>query len=181
MRRLVHVFLLVAVCVCLDCFPSLADSYELNPGDYAVDAVEEIATPSDALYVAYGSVYDGSISTSVLQYFRDSGVPYGNQYVFFRSGQYTYRLVYAKDMTYENGTYYSLDAQYLAYDTRNYTMWSGAEGEFTLRPGDMMVYSSFPGSPSLRDSRQDAILFVLVMMFLLSILRAFFYPANFSF
>lgn len=148
-----------------------------------------LSTPSNALPrdtpVVYGSYfpYDSSISSTVVGYMEDMLPRLGNvSYVLFRSGQYTYRLVYADSMECTNGVFTASDARYVAYDTRYYTWSDGYEGTFTLHAGDNLVYSDVVGYPMLHSSSVYwwLLIFVAVVFFLYNIMRAIFAPHRMS-
>ena len=133
-----------------------------------------------ALYSNY-TPYDSSISTAVILYMSDALPKIGNvSYVLFRSGQYSYRLVYADDLQCDGNVFTSVDADYIAYDSRYYTWDSGSEGAFTLRADSYIVYSDLGGYPVLaRDSLYlYAVLFLGVLFLLFTIYRSLFSPGR---
>lgn len=69
---------------------------EFTDGEYIYEELvgEELAGDDVSAYAMY-SIYDGSISSSYVTYFKDilAGVPFNKNYVAFRSGQYTYTMV----------------------------------------------------------------------------------------
>lgn len=158
--------------------------------DLATDsnADYEIATRSNAvLYdtpTLYGSYapYDSSISSSVVGYFDDVIPRLGANidYVLFRSGQYTYRLVYADEMVLSGQTFTSGNASYVSYDTRYYTYTTGTEGSFTLRAGDVLVYSNLGMYPMLHSESVYSwiLIFVAVVALLFVIYRSLFSPGR---
>ncbi len=114
-----------------------------------------IASPSNiSVRSAYSDVYDGSMSTSVIQYFKDivSKLPPGNDYVLFRQSQYVYRLVYSDNLELSGSVFTASDASYVAYDTRYYTFSEGDEGSFRLTPSSYLVYTSLSGMYPTLDS-----------------------------
>lgn len=179
-------------------YPVPAPAVTVDEGDRGwfddVELINDLATGSDAVYAAtpssalpldtpvvYGSYapYDSPISSSVVAYMEDVLPRLGNvSYVLFRSGQYTYRLVYARSMDCADGVFTASDASYVAYDTRYYTWSNGAEGAFTLRAGDALVYSDAVGYPMLHSSSVYwwLMVFVAVVFFLFTIMRAMFAP-----
>lgn len=111
----------------------------------AMAAVAEVPV----VYSSY-TPYDSSISTTVIQYMSDVLPKLGNvHYVLFRSGQYTYRLVYSKDMQYDNTVFTSDNGKYVTYDTRYYTWSTGDEGFFRLSANNYIVYSDLGDYPML--------------------------------
>ena len=128
MRRVFYVGVLYLLFNALYCIPAFAADWEVYSPDVReatfdrqdIDddisfeewqdqvASSSVASRSNAfrsseppsLYSSY-TPYDSSISTTVIQYMSDVLPKLGNvSYVLFRSGQYTYRLVYADDLQY---------------------------------------------------------------------------------
>lgn len=126
--------------------------------------------------------YDSSISTSVLQYMSDVLPKLGNvRYVLFRSGQYTYRLVYADDMDYSGNVFTADDADYVAYNSRDYTWTTGREGTFRLTTRGYHVYSDLGMYPLLDADSIYVVLiaFVGVVFLLFTIYRSLLAPGRF--
>ena len=158
------------------------------------DYMDALASPSEAtrsnamrtfpaplaLYRSY-IPYDSSISSTVIQYMSDALPKLGNtSYVLFRSGQYSYRLVYADDLQLDGNFFTASNADYIAYDSRDYTWTSGAEGSFTLRAGSYIVYSDLGHYPVLaRDSLYlYAVLFLGALFLLFTLYRSLFSPGR---
>lgn len=210
MRRVFYVGILYLLFNVLYCIPAFADDWEVYETDIRETAVENnhidefedfyewqeymdsvatssVATRSNSAraitptpYSSY-TPYDSSISTTVIQYMSDVLPKLGNvSYVLFRSGQYTYRLVYADDLQYVNGMFSSTGADYISYDSRDYQWYSGSEGSFTLRTNSYIVYSDLGDYPVLaRDAVYlYVILFLGVIFLLFTIYRSFFNPGR---
>lgn len=128
--------------------PGTASVYEKDIDFYDWQrATGSDATPSNVTpFSAYSDPYDGSISTSVLQYFRDvvEKLPPDVDYVFFRSGQYDYRLVYSDSLELSGTNFSAGNASYISYNNRySAPVWAaGNEGHFSLTAGSSLVYSS---------------------------------------
>ena len=92
---------------------------------------------------SYSGVYDGSISTSVLPYFRGmtEKLSPSSHYVLFRQSQYIYLLVYGENLVCNGNRFTGTDMMYITYDTRDYVLSSGTEGGFSLNVGSYIVYS----------------------------------------
>lgn len=103
----------------------------------------------------------GNISTSVLTYFRDvvSGVGINDNYVFFRSGRYEYKLAVG-ELKCENNTFsgldpatyiqiYTLDTDNSSYDSYRYTL--STEQNFLLNAQNYLVYSDLGHYPKLEE------------------------------
>lgn len=150
-----------------------------------VSAAARSASPADADFVQNDGImllssynpYDSSISTSVLTYF-DNYVQrlVGKHYVFFRSGQYTYRLVYSEDLQLAGTNFSCSSCDYVSYDTRYYTWSSGTESQFSLATGSYLVYSDLGNYPLLGSATVAPWLvgFVAVVFLLFTLFRSFF-------
>lgn len=151
---------------------------------------DDYATPSNATsmdadmpvyYGNYDNVYDGTYSSTYLTYARDtvSKMSPDMDYVFFRSGQYSYRLVYADDLSYDGVYFRSTGASYISYDSRYYTISHGREGSFSLRANNYLVYTSldtvYPTLDSgVRNYEFKTLLFICTLMLLFGIAKSFF-------
>lgn len=185
--------------------PYVWDDEEIEPDMELINDLED-ASPSDAtpssassgvLYsVVPASVYpspdDGSISTSVLQYFKDIAVrlPYGSDYVFFRVNDYEYRLVYGDGIVLSGTRFTGSGLSYVRYyRTNNYSTYyfdSGYEGDFSLETSGMLVYSNvgllYPDlTGGVYRYEFKACLFVLVLGLLLNLFHSFFFVGRYRF
>ncbi len=130
------------------------------------------------------TIYDGSISTTYLTYFRDILLKYdvSSDYVLFRSNQYTYTLVVG-DLEYSAGTITSIGEVSVCniYQDGNYNSTyninTGTETSFTLEVGTKFIYSNLHCYPTLTE-RGDNIafttLFVICVMCLCFFIRGLF-------
>lgn len=189
--------------------PAFAGEYVLDAvymedsnsaSDMESDSLEielfSLATPSNALYSAdsgisllsaYSGVYDGTISSTYANYAKDTVSKFspGVHYVFFRPSQYQYRLVYGTDLTVEGSTFSGTDLQYVAYDSRYYTVSSGNEGSFSLDSGSYLVYTDLEGMyPSLdsgvRNYEFTTLLFFCGFALVFILARSFFGVGSFK-
>ena len=210
MRRLIYVVLCGLVLLALGCTPVFAADYEVyTPSDsetldYVPSPVsgeindsdfetwqEMLASPSEAspssatyniqLMSSYSGVYDGSISTSVLAYFRGmtEKLPPSSHYVLFRQSQYIYRLVYGENLVCNGNRFTGTDMMYITYDTRDYVLSSGNEGTFSLSAGNYIVYSDIGDIypvlvEGVKNYEFKALLFLCTMYLLFVIVRSFF-------
>ena len=161
--------------------------YENEDGDIVLASPSSLATPSIMPMSNYGEPYDGSMSSSVVQYFKDvvEKLPYGVHYVLFRPDRYSYRLVFADDLTYTNGVFRSSDAQYVEYYSYSSSTWTqGSEGSFSLTPQNLLVYSDLGNYPVLLEGVKNyefkALLFCVVVFGLITLLRPMFSPGRYS-
>lgn len=104
-------------------------------------------------------VYNGSISSTNIQIARDlmSKVDFGEDYVFYRSGQYSYQFVVGKDIEYSNGKFSSINEVEL-YDyvtssgyNADYTWTLSTSNNFTLNTNNQIVYSNLGEFPTLEE------------------------------
>lgn len=121
---------------------------------FAAILLSVIITPAAA---ATHNVYtEGNISTTYVQYFKDiiSGTNINDDYVGFRSGQYTYCLVVG-DLRYESGSI-SLESEGTIYtfnqtgtynSTHTYTV--SPISNFSLNSGNAIIYSNVGNYPHL--------------------------------
>lgn len=130
------------------------DAYvaEVNEEFYGI-ASPSSATPSvalyssdgPALYSSYSDVYEGSISSSILDYFKGIVEKLGPDlhYVLFRQDRYYYRLVISPDLTYQNGVFTAPadGCEYVLYYSYDSTVSAGQEGSFRLNVNSYTVYS----------------------------------------
>lgn len=210
MRRLIYVVLFSLVLFAMGCTPVFAADYEVyalsdsetfdsvpSPvsgeiNDLDFETWQEMlaspseASPSSATYniqvmSSYYGVYDGSISTSVLTYFRGmtEKLPPSSHYVLFRQSQYIYRLVYGENLVCNGNRFTGTDMMYITYDTRDYVLSSGNEGTFSLNAGNYIVYSDIGDIypvlvEGVKNYEFKALLFLCTMCLLFVIVRSFF-------
>lgn len=132
------------------------------------------------------SIYDGSISSTYVDYASRVPISLGHEYVFFRDSQYGYTLV-SGDLSYSNGVFtlagegkqYNFDAvtgssygsvTYYTYSTSDIT-------NFTLNTNNRLVYSSLGDFPTLHERGimyEEVTLFILCVGFVCYIVRSLF-------
>lgn len=165
------------------------EQYEDENGDVVLATASTLssATLSIMPMSSYGEPYDGSMSSSVVQYFKDvvEKLPYNAHYVLFRSDRYRYRLVFSDDLEYTGGVFRSEDAQYIeyySYDTGTWTQ--GQEGSFSLTPRSILVYSDLGNYPVLVEGVKNyefkALLFCVIVFGLVGLLRPLFSPGRYT-
>lgn len=210
MRRLIYVVLFSLVLFVMGCTPVFAADYEVYAPDSSetldnvpspvsgeindldFESWQEMfaspseASPSSAIYniqvmSSYSGVYDGSISTSVLTYFRGmtEKLSPSSHYVLFRQSQYIYRLVYGENLVCNGNRFTGTELMYITYDTRDYVLSSGNEGSFSLNAGNYIVYSDIGDIypvlvEGVRNYEFKALLFLCTMYLLFVIVRSFF-------
>ena len=155
--------------------------------------VRKVSIAVIALALLFGSaigahaatVYDGSISSTYVTYFRDilAGESILDNYVAFRSGQYEYTMI-TGNITFDNGIFNLVgDGYSYVFSTgtsnynNNYTYSTKAITQFTLDPDNYVVYSDLGNYPQLeeRGARYEILSAVLVMcLIVMSILGRIF-------
>ena len=123
-----------------------------------------------------GTAYNGSISTTYLEYAKGiiAKFPAGVEYVFYRVDDRNYRLLYGKDLSYENG-YFGGSADYVnIYNYDGVHVTNGSDS-VRLSAGDAMLYSTLGDFPLLESGvtryEGQTLLFVAVFFVLLFVLR----------
>lgn len=154
---------------------------EVDAAYYGV-ASSSSATPSvalysfngPALYSSYSDVYEGSISSSILDYFRGivEKLPPDKHYVLFRQDKYHYRLVISPDLIYQNGVFTAPadGCEYVLYYSYDSTVSSGDEGSFRLSVYNYTVFtdlvSPYPVlTEGVRGYEFKTVLFMLAVIF----------------
>ncbi len=135
------------------------------------------------LSASAAEVYDGTISTTYITIFRDivGNVELGDDYVFYRSGQYEYTMIAGK-LTYDGSTFAADEAtSYVLSATNNYNStyqyYVGSVSSWSLSPGSALVYSSLGSYPELierGDQYALTTLFVLCIALCMSLIRPVF-------
>lgn len=126
------------------------------PTEYAL--VDESGTLFAVPYSSYTPSY--GVGTSNLELFRGVvyTLPYGQHYVYFRTGQYDYRLAYSKDLSLSGTTFTGTNVTLITYNTY-YTSGSqptytySSQSSFSLSAGNYLVYSDLGYYPALTDRR----------------------------
>lgn len=134
------------------------------------------------------SIYDeGTISSTYLTYFKDivSGIKFTDNYVAFRSGQYSYTMVVG-DLEYNNGVI-SLNSEGKEYvfasrSISGYNQQYGYEvnniNNFSITCGDNIIYSDVGDYPQLieRGDRYEILtLFLLCIVVLCIVINRIFF------
>lgn len=139
-------------------------------------------TAAAATYSVYSQ---GNISTSILTYFRDieSGIGIDDNYVFWRSGQYEYKMAVGSlkcDSTSfaSTGDYlqvYTLNTNTSSYDAYRLTV--STEQDFHLSASNYLVYSDLGHYPKLHERGVNyafCTLFVVCIIGLCALVRPLF-------
>lgn len=133
-----------------------------------------MAMPLSASASTSYEVYEGNPSNTYITYYRDilAGVGFNEHYVAFRSGQYEYTMLVG-ELVYNNGYFSCTDAvtayvftsnsSYNSYYAYNVT----SIDDFTLNPGDKIIYSDLGNFPQLeeRSARYEQIEVLLLVTF----------------
>lgn len=138
----------------------------------ALAVVLSVAAPARAVTP---EIYDGTISTSMLDYFRDilAKVNPLKNYVLLRTSQYTYNL-YCGEMEWDGVQFTAESADVYTITTNSgynshYTFAHSTVSGLTVRPGDHIVYSDLGSFPGLRDPAEYWGFYLSVAAFILII------------
>ncbi len=150
-----------------------------------------IATLSAVLLLLCGAaatasavfVYEGTISSTYTSIAEDINISAGDDYVFFRSGQYVYTLV-TGEFSYtdgvfilsDNGKVYTItqvtgsgySSSYYSYSVSDVT-------SYTVETNGILVYSNLGGYPSLNNN-SDVYSFITMLVVIVIALCAFIRP-----
>lgn len=152
----------------------LADSDSPDASE-VLDVAEPVALAAISSSV-YGSV---SPTSGYISFFADflPKIPWGADYVLFRSGQYTYSLCYG-DIAYSSGTFSGSDLHSVVLTLNNgynsdYSI-SFDSGSLSLNPSSYIVFSNLGDYPTLSPSwtAEYALIFALCVLMLCSLLRS---------
>ena len=112
-----------------------------------------------------------------------SKLPFGEHYVYWRSGQYSYMLAHSRELVYENGRFRSPSVQLVTYYTysggSSQPTWSqSTDSNFSLSPGNYLVWSDLGDYPQLETGKgvrdyAEATVFALAVFFVLGRFSAF--------
>lgn len=126
------------------------------------------ATVSAATHTVYD---EGTLSTTYVTYFRDivSGIGFNDNYIAFRSGQYSYTMVVG-DLEYNKGSFTLNDTgtEYVfttssGYNSQNsYTV--NSIGNFSVSVGDNIIYSDLGNYPQLVERGAKYEIFTAVLL-----------------
>ena len=123
------------------------------------DLEDEVSTLSDEVSVlsAYDAASDYNLGTTNQAIFQGlvSKVPFGQHYVYWRDGQYSYKFAYG-DLSLDGNVFTGTDAvTIISYDTTgssysNYYTWSvTSDSAFSLDAGNRLVYSDLGNYPGM--------------------------------
>lgn len=147
----------------------LGDTPDIDPAPAVVADDTEIAELSATRSVV-GQPYDGTLSSTYVDLGRDClwGLHWFDDYVYWRSGQYTYSFAYG-DISFSNGVFSSSSCTILTINAP--TSYSGAltvtssSDSLSLNTGGKLVYSNLGDFPAL-DSRKyiyDEVMYIAVV------------------
>lgn len=119
---------------------------------YLVENPEEAS--GIELYAVSGSVYPGTISSTYLDYFEGIAdkLGYGEDYVVFREGQYTYKMFWGEGLEESSGHFTGSGLHYCSIYTgsgsSNMTVSRGTDS-LSITAGTGFVYSSLGDFPNI--------------------------------
>lgn len=142
----------------------------------ALAVVLSVAAPARA---ATPNIYEGTISTSMLEYFSDILVKVSplKNYVLIRSSQYVY-VLYVGEFEWDGSIFSCPSADVYSITTNSgynshYTFNVSTISDLTIIPGDYLVYSDLGAFPALREPAEywgyllAGILFLMLLCFFL--------------
>lgn len=85
---------------------------------------------------------------------------FGNHYVYWRSGQYSYMLAHSRDLVYEGGRFSAPSVQLVEYNTytggSSQATWiQSTDSNFSLAAGNYLVWSDLGDYPQLESGRRE--------------------------
>lgn len=147
----------------------------------ALAVVLSVAAPARA---ATPEIYEGNISTSMLDYFSDILLKVSplKNYVLIRSSQYVY-VLYVGEFTWDGSKFSCPSADVYSITTNSsynshYTFNVSTISDLSIIPGDYMVYSDLGAFPALRDPVEVwgyLLVGILFVILLCSLLRSIFW------
>lgn len=126
-------------------------------GEEGAEVYEFVIYDAETAGVALAAISDNyGVGTSNISIFGPlaSKLPYGVHYVYWREGQYLYKFAYSAGLQYEDGRFTADDAAVISYSTSTSysgqaTFVLGSETDFSLNPGDYLVWSDLGHYPAL--------------------------------
>lgn len=132
------------------------------------------------------SIYDGTISSTYIDYASKIPIGLGDEYVFFRDGQYSYTLLVG-DLLYSGGVFtlegegrqYTIEAVTTGSysSTTYYTYSTSYVSSFTLNTNNRLVFSSLGDFPTLYERGviyEEITLFIFAVGFVCYLVRSIF-------
>lgn len=124
-------------------------------------------------------IYDGTISTSMLEYFSDILIKTSplNNYVLIRSSQYIY-VLYVGEFSWDGKTFTCSDADAYSITTNStynshYAFNVSEITDLVIVPGDYLVYSDLGPFPALREPIEIWGYLLAVILFIMLICSLF--------
>lgn len=132
------------------------------------------------------TVYEGTISSTYTEIAEKINISVGDDYVFFRSGQYTYTLVVG-DFVYSSGNFSLSDSGKVytitqvtnsGYGSSSYYSYSVSDvTSYKVETKGILVYSNLGGYPTLNNSSDIYVfccLIILIVFGLCALIRPLF-------
>lgn len=127
------------------------DFLSLEDNDLLEGSTDGFSVGNDvALLSVGGTAYNGSISSTYLEYYRGivAGLSPFSDYIVYRGSQYEYVLFYGENLE-ESGGVFTGSGSFVCVNTYNGTTVSMGDDYLSLSVGDAMVYSNIAGYSSL--------------------------------
>lgn len=159
------------------------DNYKDYNEEIDLDVIESEVLdfdPGTVIRAVSGSAYNGTISTTYLEYFNGiiDRLPINTNYLIYRADQYNYVLCYSDDLEAVGGRFRSSAAEYININTYNGTTVTTGNDSVNVSVGTAMVYSNIGGYPNslkgVTHAESVTFLFVVTLMLLFNVIRGLF-------
>lgn len=126
---------------------------------------------NDAISQYSSTAYNGSISSTVLDYFDRYivKIPLSSDYVLVRESQYLYCLYYG-DLELVGTSFTGADCRVVSLNTANVSgvgyVWGVSDGDCAVDAGDYVVYSNLGDYPTLGIDSADMLFNILIVLIL---------------
>lgn len=163
-----------------------AADYTVWNGEGVVEDVYSIDSDSGIMPLSAGSISGGyGVGTANTAIFGGliSKLPYGVHYVYWREGQYTYRLAYGRELSLSGSRFSGSSVRLVTYNTysgsSSQAIWSSVEdSNFSLSAGKYLVWSDLGDYPQLETGKgvrdyAHAAAFGVAVLLLFALLRGF--------
>lgn len=155
-------------------------------GEGVTEDVYSVDGDSDIMPLSASSIFGGyGVGTANSSIFGGliSKLPYGVHYVYWREGQYSYRLAYGRELSLSGSRFSGSSVRLVTYNTHSgsgsQATWSSVEdSNFSLSAGPYLVWSDLGDYPQLETGKgvrdyAHAAAFGLAVLLLFGLFRGF--------
>lgn len=135
---------------------SVASAQAPDFNEAPLEAEEGPSLGEASLYGNHSVSGDWAVGTSNTALFGGmvQKLPLNVHYVYWRDGQYVYKLAYSQDLAYNGSRFVADSVEVVTYTTNNgygsqATLSHGSESNFALSPGNYVVWSDLAHYPEL--------------------------------